>query len=162
MHTTCFAFYTPGIVNGNIFKLETKGTKKTPILNIDKSRSQTRPFAFLSRSLGPGFVLNYWKLEKFVKVSSCSHLGLKIKGTRLSVLSRSRSTVDYPKVSVSSICSFFKKSCAWSRCKIVVSSLSAETCTIDLTDRCNRLKILDHRKFASCLKHLNWCIIINS
>ena len=79
-----------------------------PIFIIDKSRSRTRSLVYLSRSLGPGLVTKYWKSEKFVKVSSCSRLGLETEGTRLSVSSRSRLTFDFQKVSVSdsSICYF--------------------------------------------------------
>ena len=40
-----------------------------PILIIDKSRARTCPFVYLSRSPAPSLVLNYWKSDKFVKVS---------------------------------------------------------------------------------------------
>ena len=58
-----------------------------PILIIDMSQSLTHQFVNLSRSLGPGFDTTYWKSWKLVL--SCSCLGLKPKGRRLSVLSRS-------------------------------------------------------------------------
>ena len=48
----------------------------------------------------PGLVTKYWKYEKFVKVSSCSRLGLQTEGMRHSVSSRSRSTFDFQKISV--------------------------------------------------------------
>jgi hypothetical protein len=73
----------------------------------------------------PDLVTKYWKSGKIVKVSSHSCLSLETKGTRLSVLSRSRPTFDYQKVSVldSSICWFPNKSHSRSRLKILVSSL---------------------------------------
>jgi hypothetical protein len=92
---------------------------------IEKSRSRTHHFVYLSTNLGPGLLTKDWKSGKIVKVSSRSFLGRMTKGMRLSVSSRSRSTSDYQKVSVSysSICSFSKNSRSRSCHKILVSSL---------------------------------------
>ena len=105
--------------------LETKHTETlAPILIIDKSRSRTRQFVYLSRSLRPGLVLNYWKSEKFAKVSSGSRLGLKTRDTRLSVSSRSHFNFDCRRVSDSSISDFFKNVCDRSCRKTLVSYFS--------------------------------------
>ena len=88
---------TPAEARLSRLGFETKRTKTlglAPILIIDKSRSRTHLCVYLSRSLEPGLVLYYLKSENFVKVLSFSCLGLETKGTRLSVLSPSRSTFD--------------------------------------------------------------------
>ena len=79
------------------------------------------------QKLAPGLIQKYWKSGKLENVSSCSCPGLKTKGMRLSVSSKSHSTFDNHKVSLSdlSICKFFKKS--HSRHKIFVSQISALT-----------------------------------
>jgi hypothetical protein len=52
-----------------------------PILIIDKSRSRTRLFVYLSRSLGHGLIGKYWKSVNLLG----SRLGRETKGTKLSV-----------------------------------------------------------------------------
>ena len=74
-------------------------------------------------NLSPDFVIeqqagegkNIGNLENLLR----SRLSIETKGLRLSVSSRSHSTFDNQKVSVSEsfICLFYKKSCSWSRCK---------------------------------------------
>ena len=114
---------------------------------------------------------NIGNLKKNDKVSSCSRLSLETQGTRLFVSSRSCSTLDFQKVSVSdsSICQLFKKSRSRSHHKILVSQIS-ETAIIkdDPMPISNGQNIAEPRMFNKTLhnyyKNCGWdclCFTLN-